>query len=135
MVRHVINELRYLQRVCPDAIITVENPATGELKNYEPWKAACCELGLEAVDVTYCKFGAPHRKPTTIWTNCKGLIDAAAPGLWFCGGAYKCPNWSNHVAVEGAEASESSEFPKRFAMWLALYINTEANRRAALRRN
>ena len=134
VVRHVIGELRYLRRVCPDAIITVENPATGELKNYEPWKAACHELGLEAFDVTYCHFGAPHRKPTTIWTNCKELLDAAAPGLFFCGGAYKCPNWHNHVAVEGAEASESSEFPKRFAMWLALYINVEANRRAALRR-
>ena len=53
VVRHVIGELLYLQRVCPDAIITVENPQTGELKNYEPWKAACHELGLEAVDVTF----------------------------------------------------------------------------------
>ena len=133
VVRHVIGELRYLRRVCPDAIITVENPATGELKNYEPWKAACRELGLAAVDVTYCKFGAPHRKPTRIWTNCEGLIDAAAP--FFCDARRPCPNWRNHVHVEGADASESSEFPKRFAMWLALYINTEANRRAALRRN
>ena len=135
VVRHVIGELRYLQRVCPDAIITVENPATGELKNYEPWKAACCELGLEAVDVTYCHFGAPHRKPTTIWTNCKGLIDAAAPGLWFCGGDYKCPNWHNHVHVEGADASESSEFPEPFCTWMGAHINTEADRRAALRDN
>jgi hypothetical protein len=53
VVRHVIGELRYLRRVNPDAIITVENPQTGELKNYEPWKAACHELGLEAVDVTF----------------------------------------------------------------------------------
>ncbi len=135
VVRHVIGELRYLRRVCPDAIITVENPATGELKNYEPWKAACRELGLEAFDVTYCKFGAPHRKPTTIWTNCKELIDAAAPGLFFCGGAYKCPNWHNHVAVEGAEASESSEFPEAFCTWMGAHINTEADRRAALREN
>jgi len=135
VVRHVIGELRYLKAACPDAIITVENPATGELKNYKPWKAACRELGLEAVDVTYCKFGAPHRKPTTIWTNCKGLIDAAAPGLWFCGGAYKCRNWHNHVRVEGADASESSEFPEAFCTWMGAHINTEADRRAALRDN
>ena len=135
VVRHVIGELRYLQRVCPDAIITVENPQTGELKNYKPWKAACSELGLEAVDVTYCKFGAPHRKPTRIWTNCKGLIDAAAPGLWFCGGAYKCRNWRNHAHVEGADASESSEFPEAFCTWMGAHINTEADRRAALRDN
>ena len=95
----------------------------------------CRELGLEAVDVTYCKFGAPHRKPTTIWTNCKGLIDAAAPGLWFCGGDYKCRNWRNHVPVEGADASESSEFPEPFCTWIGAHINTEADRRAALRDN
>ena len=83
----------------------------------------------------YCKFGAPHRKPTTIWTNCKGLIDAAAPGLWFCGGAYKCRNWHNHVRVEGADASESSEFPEAFCTWMGAHINTEADRRAALRDN
>ena len=92
-------------------------------------------LGLEAVDVTYCQFGAPHRKPTTIWTNCKELIDAAAPGLFFCGGAYKCPNWRNHVHVEGADASESSEFPEPFCTWMGAHINTEADRRAALRDN
>ena len=40
VVRHVIEELRYLKASCPDAIITVENPATGELKNYKPWKDA-----------------------------------------------------------------------------------------------
>ena len=71
VVRHVIEELRYLKRVCPNAIITVENPATGYLQYFEPWQAAICELGLTAVDVTYCMFGAPHRKPTTIWTNAK----------------------------------------------------------------
>ena len=60
-------------------------------------------------------------------------FDAAAP--FFCDARRPCPNWRNHVHVEGADASESSEFPKRFAMWLALYINTEADRRAALRDN
>ena len=47
VVRHVIEELRYLKRVCPNAIITVENPATGYLQYFEPWQAAICELGLQ----------------------------------------------------------------------------------------
>ena len=96
VVRHVIGELRYLQSVCPDAIITVENPATGELKNYKPWKAACRELGLEAFDVTYCHFGAPHRKPTTIWTmrmrcvfKCADGGRGARAGAGVCGGVHQ----------------------------------------------
>jgi len=119
-----------LKRVCPNAIITVENPATGYLQYFEPWQAAICELGLTAVDVTYCMFGAPHRKPTTIWTNAKELTYAADGGRRFCGGHYKCPKFRNHVQVKGTESSESSEFPEKFAQWLAQNINAEAARRS-----
>jgi hypothetical protein len=42
---------------------TMENPRTGYLKTRE------VVAGLPYVDVDYCQFGTPFRKPTRIWTN------------------------------------------------------------------
>ena len=72
--------LKEAQRVNPNVVITVENPATGYLKCFRPWQDAVQALGLTPIEVTYCKFGAEHRKAKTIWTNCKGMIRDAAGG-------------------------------------------------------
>jgi hypothetical protein len=48
---------------------TMENPLTGYLKTRQ------VVAGLTYVDVDYCQFGTPFRKPTRFWTNRPDLLD------------------------------------------------------------
>ena len=132
-VLHTIVLLKEAQRVNPNVLLTVENPATGYLKCYRPWQDAVLALGLTAVEVTYCKFGAEHRKATTIWTNCKGMIRDAAGGRYVCSEKCPCRHYRSHSRLEGAEASDASEYPGPFCAWMGTHINTEAEELGARR--
>ena len=132
-VLHTIVLLKEAQRVNPNVVITVENPATGYLKCFRPWQDAVRALGLTAVEVTYCKFGAEHRKATTIWTNCKGMIRDAAGGRYVCSEKSPCRHYRSHSRLEHADASDASEYPGPFCAWMGTHINAEAEQLGARR--
>ena len=90
-------------------------------------------LGLTAVEVTYCKFGAEHRKATTIWTNCKGMIRDAAGGRYVCSEKCPCRHYRSHSRLEHADASDASEYPGPFCAWMGTHINAEAEQLGARR--
>ena len=74
----------------------------------------------------YCQFGADERKHTHIWTNSQFLISGAKDMV--CSAATPCVKYRDHVSVRDGDTSEPSEFPPRFAAWLALGINSSASK-------
>ena len=61
LVRHT---LKIIKKLHPKIWI-IENPQTGLLKNQPLMR------NIHFVDVSYCKYGAPYKKQTRLWTNLK----------------------------------------------------------------
>ena len=74
----------------------------------------------------YCQFGADERKHTHIWTNSQFLISGAKDMV--CSKTTPCAKYRDHVSVRDGDTAETSEFPPKFAAWLALGINSSASK-------
>jgi len=67
----------------PGGTFTIENPASGKRALHkQPFMA---ELGLRRHEITYCHYGEPWRKLTSIWTDLPW--DPRPP----CRGEHRCP--------------------------------------------
>ena len=70
----------------------IENPATGLLKT-RPFMER-----LPWVDVTYCKYGTPHRKQTRLWTNMRWR-----PRRSLCRPGSRCEAWQDGRHLRAAQ--------------------------------
>ncbi len=133
VVRHCIALMRAARRVNPQCVLMAENPATGFLQHFEPWKDAVREFGLERRDITYCTFGEPIRKLTSFWSDIPELHRDAADDRLCCSAEKPCQHFGAHEPVQGEVASAASAYPQRVAYWLARLANGEMEARGARR--
>ena len=134
VVRHCIELMREARRVNPECVLMAENPATGYLQHFQPWKEAVREFGLVRRDVTYCTFGEPIRKLTSFWSDIPALHQEAADDRLCCSAEKPCQHFGAHESVQGDVASAASAYPQRVANWLARLANGEMESRGARRR-
>jgi len=134
VVRHCIELMREARRVNPECVLMAENPATGYLQHFQPWKDAVREFGLVRRDVTYCTFGEPIRKLTSFWSDIPALHQEAADDRLCCSAEKPCQHFGAHEPVQGDVASAASAYPQRVANWLARLANGEMESRGARRR-
>ena len=92
--RHIIDQQI---RLNPRLVYTIENPATGLLKDQLPVK------GLPWYDTAYCCYGFPYRKLTRIWSNMALLLPTCAS---------HCQYGGNHpLSVQNSPVSIRSRIP------------------------
>jgi hypothetical protein len=75
---------------------SLENPKSSRLFEFEPMLEVLSHREVCRFDFDMCAYGVPHKKPTTLFTNCQFLCDLQA-----C-----CPKNHQHVQLRGSARVE-----------------------------
>lgn len=83
-------------------------------------------IGASRLQITYCKFGEKHCKPTFLWTNIDSIIDeldeTRGPNRKTCTAKHPCGNLHHEQICKTVQAKKASPFPIALVHWLCMHI-------------
>ena len=115
--------MRWAQKLHPHVIFVIENPQ-GALSHMPLMNQLHNEFDLPDVTVDYCTLGRKEKKPTVLWTNCKGLHGYTQP-RFKC--AKSCPyGKGKHPSnVRDNKEIDHSIIPVQLAEAIAEYVHSK----------